>query len=66
MITFFIPDYETFSPSSYVLQINCVVMKGLNDDEICDFVQFTKEMVGNWSLTLRILAYPFSFMSYTY
>lgn len=27
-------------------QINCVVMKGTNEDEICDFVAFTKEKVG--------------------
>ena len=26
-------------------QINCVVMKGLNDDEITDFVAFTEEKV---------------------
>jgi molybdenum cofactor biosynthesis enzyme MoaA len=26
-------------------QVNCVVLKGLNDDEICDFVEFTREMV---------------------
>lgn len=24
-------------------QINCVVMHGVNDDEICNFVQMTKE-----------------------
>lgn len=29
-----------FSP----LKINCVVMKGLNDDEICDFVEFTRDV----------------------
>ena len=27
------------------LQINCVVMKGLNDDEICDFVAMTQDKV---------------------
>ncbi|XP_046859098.1 molybdenum cofactor biosynthesis protein 1-like isoform X2 [Xenia sp. Carnegie-2017] len=26
------------------LKINCVVMKGLNDDEICDFVALTQDM----------------------
>ena len=26
-------------------QINCVVMKGLNDDEICDFVALTEHKV---------------------
>lgn len=26
-------------------QLNCVVMKGLNDDEICDFVQLTEHKV---------------------
>lgn len=25
------------------VQVNCVVMRGLNDDEICDFVEMTKE-----------------------
>ena len=30
-----------FSP----LKINVVVMKGLNDDEILDFVEFTKDKV---------------------
>ena len=28
-----------------VLQINCVVMKGLNDDELCDFVALTENKV---------------------
>ena len=27
-------------------QINCVVMRGLNDDELCDFVELTKEKVS--------------------
>lgn len=25
------------------LQVNCVVMRGINDDEICDFVKLTKD-----------------------
>jgi molybdenum cofactor biosynthesis enzyme MoaA len=25
------------------VKINCVVMKGVNDDEILDFVEFTKD-----------------------
>lgn len=25
------------------MQLNCVVMRGLNDDEICDFVELTKD-----------------------
>ncbi|XP_015757040.1 PREDICTED: molybdenum cofactor biosynthesis protein 1-like [Acropora digitifera] len=29
------------------LKINCVVMRGLNDDEVCDFVALTKEKVKN-------------------
>ena len=29
----------------FVLQINCVVMKGLNDDELCDFVALTENKV---------------------
>lgn len=31
-----------FSP----LKINCVVMKGLNDDEITNFIEFTKDKVA--------------------
>ena len=27
------------------LKINCVVMRGLNDDEICDFVELTRHKV---------------------
>jgi molybdenum cofactor biosynthesis enzyme MoaA len=27
------------------LKINCVVMKGLNDDEICNFIDFTRDKV---------------------
>ncbi len=30
---------------SMCCQINCVVMKGLNDDEICDFVALTENKV---------------------
>lgn len=26
------------------VKVNCVVMRGLNDDEVCDFVAFTKNM----------------------
>ena len=29
-------------------------MKGLNDDEICDFVQFTEENVRHESLTITV------------
>ncbi|XP_028393493.1 GTP 3',8-cyclase, mitochondrial-like [Dendronephthya gigantea] len=28
----------------FPLKVNCVVMKGLNDDEICDFVELTRDM----------------------
>ena len=28
-----------------IFQVNCVVMRGLNDDEICDFVALTEEKV---------------------
>lgn len=33
----------------YVLlpQVNCVVMRGFNDDEICDFVELTREKPVN-------------------
>ena len=27
------------------LKVNCVVMKGINDDEICNFVEMTKNKV---------------------
>ncbi|GAB1601655.1 molybdenum cofactor biosynthesis protein 1-like [Argonauta hians] len=41
-----------FSP----LKINCVVMKGFNDDEVCDFVQLTEKM----NLDVRFIEYmPF-------
>ena len=29
-----------------VSQINCVLMKGLNDDELCDFVALTEKKVS--------------------
>jgi cyclic pyranopterin phosphate synthase len=29
------------------LKVNCVVMKGLNDDELCDFVELTKDKEVN-------------------
>lgn len=28
---------------SFEFQVNCVVMRGFNDDEICDFVELTRE-----------------------
>lgn len=31
-----------FSP----LKVNCVVMRGLNDDEICDFIELTRDKVN--------------------
>lgn len=33
-------------------QVNCVVMRGLNDDELCDFVELTKEKVGSYIIAL--------------
>jgi len=30
-------------------QINCVVMRGINDDEVCDFVRVTEEKVTNYA-----------------
>ena len=33
------------------VQLNCVVMKGLNDDEICDFVQLTEQKVLFYSMS---------------
>jgi len=39
------------------LKINCVVMKGINDEEICDFVRLTEER----NLDVRFIEYmPFS------
>eukprot|EP00040_Diaphanoeca_grandis_P022845 m.123441 g.123441 ORF g.123441 m.123441 type:complete len:392 (-) comp28988_c0_seq3:102-1277(-) len=38
------------------LKINCVVMKGFNDDELCDFVEFTREK----NIDVRFIEYmPF-------
>jgi len=34
------------SSSIYTMQINSVVMRGLNDDELCDFVELTRDKVG--------------------
>lgn len=40
----------------YKPKINCVVMKGFNDDEICDFVGFTKDR----NVDIRFIEYmPF-------
>lgn len=33
-------------PSS-LCQLNCVVMKGVNEDEICDFVSLTESKVSD-------------------
>lgn len=39
------------------VKLNCVVMKGVNDDEICDFVELTKDM----NIDIRFIEYmPFS------
>jgi molybdenum cofactor biosynthesis protein A len=38
------------------LKINCVVMKGLNDDEICDFIELTRDQ----NIDVRFIEYmPF-------
>lgn len=29
------------------VKVNCVVMRGLNDDEICDFVRLSENMVSD-------------------
>ena len=39
------------------LQVNCVVMKGLNDDEICDFVSLTQNKVRYFSVFRLQLIY---------
>ncbi|VDP10222.1 unnamed protein product [Soboliphyme baturini] len=44
---------KLFSP----LKLNCVVMRGVNDDELCDFVQLTRMM----NLDVRFIEFmPFS------
>lgn len=41
----------------YKPKVNCVVMKGFNDDEICDFVELTKER----DIDVRFIEYmPFT------
>lgn len=36
-------------------QINCVIMRGINDDEICDFVDLTLKKVTKYaSICLKI------------
>lgn len=43
--------------TKYLLQLNCVVMKGLNDDELVDFVKLTEDL----PITVRFIEYmPFS------
>ena len=43
--------------SSLILQVNCVVMKGLNDDELIDFVHLTERL----PVEVRFIEYmPFS------
>lgn len=40
----------------YKPKVNCVVMKGFNDDELCDFVGFTKDR----NVDIRFIEYmPF-------
>ena len=36
-------------------QVNCVVMKGLNDDEVVDFVKFTESKVSTAAAILIFL-----------
>lgn len=41
----------------YKPKVNCVVMKGFNDDEICDFVELTKDR----NVDVRFIEYmPFT------
>ena len=37
----------------YAMQINSVVMRGLNDDELCDFVELTRDKVGDCVLIIN-------------
>jgi len=39
----------------FVFQINCVVMRGINDDEVCDFVTLTEEKVTICTLIMLYL-----------
>ena len=41
------PPPPPLPPSHCTVQLNCVVMKGVNDDEICDFVSLTESKVGS-------------------
>lgn len=38
-----IDTFESVLYVSVAFQVNCVVMRGFNDDEICDFVELTRE-----------------------
>jgi len=35
-----------------IFQINCVVMRGINDDEICDFVSLTEKKVTSYTFVI--------------
>lgn len=35
--------YSSLFTDVVLSQVNCVVMRGFNDDEICDFVELTRE-----------------------
>ena len=38
-------SYQAFHLNLYYLQVNCVVMRGTNEDELCDFVALTENKV---------------------
>lgn len=42
MVCFFDIKSSCIFPHA-VLQVNCVVMRGVNDDEICDFVELSSK-----------------------
>lgn len=43
LIILFVLHYLCYVLVCAVNQVNCVVMRGFNDDEICDFVELTRE-----------------------
>lgn len=43
LIVCFVYHYLCYLLVCAVPQVNCVVMRGFNDDEICDFVELTRE-----------------------
>jgi molybdenum cofactor biosynthesis enzyme MoaA len=45
-ITFDLFNLHDFLLNFLIFKVNCVVMKGLNDDEVCDFIEMTRDKVN--------------------